>query len=224
MKLTTSLIICFFGFVLLNLGTAVGSGREMQDSGSKSCISRPDPTAVPRLNSTMLQTHSSHNPKLAHGYPGSVGPKGTTGPVGPQGPQGSASTETFASVSLESPQVVVPQTAVIFDQVHVIEGDISYNNTTGEFTLMQPGYYQVKYGLSGSPNNKQIALQLNGGTLVPGSTIDIQSNIMQGLDAIFEAAAAMSTLRLINNEPSGSLILGSSSEGSTDAYFLIEKL
>jgi hypothetical protein len=162
------------------------------------------------------------------GTTGAQGQQGAMGPVGSIGPAGPVGAETFAFVTFVYSgiaQVVAAQDAIVFPSDNIVRGNISYDSTTGIFTLIEPGNYYVRYGVSGSPNNDQVALRLNSDLLpIPGSPFDIQSSILQGISDIFNVSTPMSTLRAINNEAAANITISASNSGSTAAYLLIQKL
>lgn len=169
----------------------------------------------------LLQAHFLYSKTPEQGAVGPMGPKGEMGPPGPQGPPGLAQLQSFGSVYRESSQIISAGAAVIFDHISLVEGDVSYIADTGTFVLGSAGYYCVKYGVSATTNNLQFALKLNG-LILSASTIDSQSDAIQGLGLIFFANAG-DTLQVINNN-GDTVIIAASNNGSTDAYLVIEKL
>jgi hypothetical protein len=149
-----------------------------------------------------------------------LGPQGSTGPVGPTGP---LSLGTFASLSLhDTPQTVNPGTAVLFAETDVLEGNISYNSSTGVITLDNPGFYLVTYGFTATANNRQFLLKLNG-VNVSGSACDSATSNLQGLSVIFQTTLPMSILQLINNTTSATT-LQTTTAGSEEAFIVIQQI
>jgi len=84
---------------------------------------------------------------------GKRGKKGNTGPTGPTGPTGAtggsgSSFEVYASYNSVEVQTVAAGANALFENEIVLSAQgISYNDTTGVFTIDAPGTYAFSFGL-----------------------------------------------------------------------------
>lgn len=89
----------------------------------------------------------------ADGIPGAEGPEGPAGGAGPDGPAGpSTSVADFGWVaSAITAQTISPGQAVLFSQIGLLQGDVTYTVNTDKIEL-PIGYYLVSYTAQvGSP-------------------------------------------------------------------------
>ncbi len=118
----------------------------------------------------------------------------------PNSSRGSSSSQgTFASLSLiTGPQTVVVGNPLIFDNTNLIQGNISYNSTTGEITLSDEGFYSVVTAATVNNDNAIFCLQLNGSSLTGGCFSGLPGTQGPGIVGIIIQATANSTLKMTN--------------------------
>lgn len=142
----------------------------------------------------------------ANGATGVTGATGATGTTGATGPEGSVAT-TFATAYRSTNEIVQPGDPILFDQLPVLSGGISYNSGTGEFTITELGYYLTNITTYISPNNSFVGIDLNG-SLVPSSPSTRQTR--SSLGTILHITTIPSIVKFINSGNTAISIISSS--------------
>ena len=143
----------------------------------------------------------------AAGAVGSAGSSGSAGSVGATGPTGVAELSAYAAVFTKNTAItlspvlpVANPNTLIFDTVSVVHG-ISYNNTTGVFTVTQTGDYSITYGaamitvplsLAGA-----LAIQVNGSTSDGSQLNTLTADQMNSISTIIHLTAG-DTFEVVN--------------------------
>ncbi len=130
---------------------------------------------------------------------GDTGPTGDTGPIGDTGLSG---VSEAIQVELDSATSVTNTSNVIFNTVQNSVGtNISYNTTTGEFTISGEENYYVSWWIAtngaSSSSTVEFELRLDGTRTATSGSLYTQG-IISG-DAIVTVSTAPGTLTLINN-------------------------
>lgn len=151
-------------------------------------------------------------PKGCPGPEGPQGERGYPGPTGPAGPTGSAGESTLLAGAqynmiysgVREENLLVSGTAIKFNnQITGGEPYISYNRTTGIFTMMKPGKYVVSFMLYASDissgSKTQVSLLLNGQKIISHDIVENENKVMPfSFTDIIEVTQANSELAVIN--------------------------
>lgn len=128
-----------------------------------------------------------------------TGPTGATGPTGPAGPTALAEMSGIQVQITNSPaETIENNETLIYDRIlNQIGSAISYNSTTGEFTISQNGHYLVTWWVSidGSDATAGISfsLNINGVTYSQASASPVSGQVVGlSLITIANAPAAVS--------------------------------
>lgn len=112
---------------------------------------------------------------IPKGQTGPKGEKGDTGPIGPQGPAGPSKIVSYAEKYLDDPQML-SLTAEVDTNVPLNSAGpalFADYDTENSIDIKQPGFYQVSYFFSATPNNYcklRVSVKKND-LLLPGGNI-----------------------------------------------------
>lgn len=134
-------------------------------------------------------------PTGATGATGVTGPTGATGATGVTGATGATGliSDTFVNAYKTDAQTVAINSPILFNQVSVIVGGISYNPLNGVFTVSSAGNYFVTFGVAATGD---IGMDVNG-VVVPVSSLNI-SGMIDTVTFMLNVPTAPSSLRVIN--------------------------
>jgi len=178
---------------------------------SPSCTCQPRPyTCCPCI------VHGPTGPTGLQGLQGSTGPQGIQGEIGPvgengqngaTGPTGPAEIFGIQVQLLNSPNIDVANNApVIFDTVlEQIGTAISYDETTGVFTISQNGYYLVNWWVatdgSDSTTGTKFSLNVNGASHSSGASANVTGQVSGSDLLVVNAEPVTVTLTNESGEP-----------------------
>ncbi len=162
--------------------------------------------------------------------PSGGGGTGLQGPPGEEGPPGPAGSAAFLYATSTSPQTVLADGRVTFDQVNSETPD-AYSTDVIEdaFTAIEAGVYKVSFGVN-SVSAAQVTVQVDGlapvdGSFVFGGDAGAATTATGGTAVV--TLTAGQTITLVNETSATEIELDSpvgGTGGSLSAWILIEKL
>jgi hypothetical protein len=123
-----------------------------------------------------------------------------------------------------SNQFVVSGSAILFNTVVDSDGAVTYNATTGVFTVRCAGSYEITYGATwvGEGNATNIALRFNGVVVPAASILDNPSGTDSVTMSLIVELSTDSTIEVIAD--GAAIALVDPSGISTSAFVTIEKV
>nr|MBA3284691.1 hypothetical protein [Nitrosopumilus sp.] len=156
------------------------------------------------------------------GPTGQIGPTGTTGPAGDTGSTGPQGLATFAYYYQIGTSSIPAGTNYTFPTVGLIGPGVSANLAGTEFTLANPGIYEIYYMIyPTNPSGKRISLLINGVVQPQGAT-DTQSNSQNVMDVVFNATLSNTTIE-VKNDSVNSISYGQS-PSTVAGWMIIRRL